>query len=81
MIDLTALDESYCDGFRAGANWKDVYIPGGPWYFNAGKYDAERVKAIAAQTCAEHAAWMQGFYDGNGIELNAQRANITRKVS
>jgi len=79
MVDLDVLDDSYADGYATGANWKDTYIPGGPFHFSAGDHESDRARGVAAQSQAEHAAWMQGFYDGNGIQLNARSANNTHE--
>lgn len=78
-VDLNELDEHYKDGFETGANWKDTYIAGGPFHFSASPHESDWHKYIAMQSQAEHSAWMQGFHDGNGIPINATKANITRK--
>jgi len=42
---------TYTEGYKTGRNWKDDYIPGGP--FVCDKESRE-----------DNLVWMEGFYDG-----------------
>jgi hypothetical protein len=67
-VDMNEVDASYEDGFQTGLNWIHDYVPGGPFRYSAGEYESDRSKAMAAQTQAEHAAWMQGWHDGKATK-------------
>ena len=63
-VDMNEVEDSYADGFETGQNWKWDYVPGGPFHFSASEYESDLHKAVAAQTQAEWAAWMHGWWDG-----------------
>ena len=67
-VDLEELDKSYKDGLETGLNWKDNYVPGGPWYYTVGKHENELRQGLAMQLEAEHYAWMQGWHDGKASQ-------------
>jgi hypothetical protein len=62
------LDESYADGFDTGHNWKNNYVPGGPFNYSVRENESDLVKWLAMQSQAEHAAWMQGWHDGRAAQ-------------
>ena len=64
FVDMDEVLEEYEDGQATGKRWDASWIPGGPFYFGAGKWESDRHKAIAKQTQANHDAWMQGWWDG-----------------
>jgi len=63
-VDMNEVEDSYSDGLQSGQNWKWDHLPGGPWKYSAGEHELDKHKAMAAQTQAEHDAWMQGWWDG-----------------
>lgn len=74
--------EKFNDGHQTGYNWPDAWgktCPGGPWIFSCGSSHWHRNKCEwcdkAAQSRAEHAAWIKGWMLGHAKKLTEGRKN------
>lgn len=58
------LHPQYQDGFDTGFNWRDNYVPGGPFHFYPQPHDSLEKVLKANETVRAHKAWMQGWFEG-----------------
>ena len=74
------LDNSYWAGFETGITWNRNWIPGGPFVLSRDTYCGRTFeqkpteiqhKIILSQY--KHKVWMQGWHDGNSIQLSGKK--------
>lgn len=57
--------KSYDKGYKIGRNWKDDYVPGGPFFCDE-------------ESKAENNAWKEGFFDGLEVCRYKETENIQK---
>ena len=77
------LDKSYWSGFETGITWnceKYKYVPGGPFVLSRDTYCGRTFeqKSVEIQhkiilSQQKHKVWMQGWHDGNNIQLSGKK--------
>jgi hypothetical protein len=76
MIDETAVQKAYDEGFKSGLNWSDAWkdhTPGGPWVCGYGY--SEKDHNIHDQMAAERASYLKGFEVGYAEKISTGRVN------
>jgi len=58
-------EQRYNEGYKTGKNWKDSYIPGGPFDHDD---ESKRLRKI----------WLEGFHDGLEVNRYKNTDNIKK---